>query len=321
MLFLVVKMILAGLPPMIVPAPQTSVPPTFNTDAAWDQVRQSVAMVRVGNRNAGVAVVIDARGYLLTGDLSQDAVILEFQDGKFSPASVLTRDDVTRLVLLVVPSEMVLGRPAITISTLLTSGPVMAATPTGPIRGTQVVGRRVGIVGPENRFLPLTEYQFEASTTANGYVPIFNASGNLVGLLSSAYDTAGAARTPGSGSFGPVGLNVGYSISPKTLERVIDGFLSDAHKVNHPTIGAFFKSSPDGEGALITSVSANSPAFRGGLQAGMVVIAVDGQVVGNSVDLASILFEKEVGDVIELTVRDIGQRKMIKITVGADGSI
>ncbi|MBX3096855.1 MAG: serine protease [Fimbriimonadaceae bacterium] len=320
MLYLVAKLMLAGLPPVLLPSPQSSVPPTFSADATWEQVRDSVALVRVGSRNAGVAVLIDSRGYMLTGDLSQDAVILEFQDGKLSPANVLTRDDVTRLVLLVVPSEMVLGRPAITLSTLLSSGPVLAATPNGPIRGTQVVGRRVGIVGPENRFLPLTEYQFEASPNANGYVPIFNASGNLVGLLGSAYENVGAAQASGAGNFGPVGLNVGYSVSPKTLERVIDGFLSDTHQVNHPTIGAFFKASPDGEGALITSVAPNSPAFRGGLQAGMIVIAVDGQVVGNSIDLASILFERAVGDVIEVTVRDVGTKKTLRITVGADGS-
>jgi S1-C subfamily serine protease len=49
-------------------------------------------------------------------------------------------------------------------------------------------------------------------------------------------------------------------------------------------LGAYLKV-PEGQGVLITNVQAGSAAERGGLQAGDVIIAVDGQRVRNTAEL------------------------------------
>jgi S1-C subfamily serine protease len=49
-------------------------------------------------------------------------------------------------------------------------------------------------------------------------------------------------------------------------------------------LGAYLKV-PEGQGVLITNVQAGSAAERGGLQAGDVIIAVDGQRVRNAAEL------------------------------------
>lgn len=319
MSFLGAKFIFVLMPPVF-GLPQANVPQSQELLAQYEQVKKSIALVESGGRRHGVAIVVDARGYLLAGETTDANVAVQFTDGTRTSASVLARDNITRLVLLVVPKEMVVGRAPISISSLLSTGNVMAVTPDGPIRGLQMPGRRVGIAG-ESRYVPLTEYRFEVTPAAHGYLPIFNPNGELVGLFGAAYE---AQSTPGntrSAVYGPIGQSVGYSISPRTLKRVLDGFLSESHEVQHPTIGAYFRNSLENDGALIIQVLPGSPASRGGLQTGMVVTAVNGQAVNNAVDFAAALFETEIGEEIEVTVRDVGQRRVLRITVGADGSV
>jgi len=319
MSYLGAKFIFVLVPP-IFGSPQANLPQSQELLAQYEQVKKSIALVESGGRRHGVAIVVDARGYLLAGETADANVAIQFADGIRTSASVLARDDVTRLVLLVVPEETVVGRAPISISSLLSTGTVMAVTPDGPIRGLQMPGRRVGIAG-ESRYVPLTEYRFETTPAAHGYLPIFNPGGELIGLFGAAYEAQGAPGSARSAVFGPVGQSVGYSISPRTLKRVLDGFLSESHEVQHPTIGAFFRNSLENDGALIIRVEPGSPAALGGLQSGMVVTAVNGQAVTNAVDFAAALFEAEIGEQIEVTVRDVGQRRVLRVTVGAGDSL
>jgi C-terminal processing protease CtpA/Prc len=60
----------------------------------------------------------------------------------------------------------------------------------------------------------------------------------------------------------------------------------------------------EGKGILVTSVSENSPASKGGLKAGDVIIEADGKAVTNSMELMKALNAKEKGSVILTVIRD-----------------
>ncbi|HYX30471.1 MAG TPA: PDZ domain-containing protein [Pyrinomonadaceae bacterium] len=61
-------------------------------------------------------------------------------------------------------------------------------------------------------------------------------------------------------------------------------------------------------GALITSVSENSPASKAGLKAGDVITAIDGEKVTSPSDISRGLSKKETGDVTLTVVRDHNTR-------------
>lgn len=61
-------------------------------------------------------------------------------------------------------------------------------------------------------------------------------------------------------------------------------------------------------GALITSVTENSPAAKAGLKAGDVITAIDGEKVSSPGDITHALSKKETGDVSLTIVRDKNMR-------------
>ena len=69
----------------------------------------------------------------------------------------------------------------------------------------------------------------------------------------------------------------------------------------------------DGKGLLVNRVSKDSPAERGGLRAGDVIIEIDGKVVKRSYDLMRHLGEKKEGDV-NLTILRDKNRQTITVT-------
>jgi len=58
----------------------------------------------------------------------------------------------------------------------------------------------------------------------------------------------------------------------------------------------------DGEGALITDVDEDMPAFKAGLKAGDVIVEVDGKKIEDTEDVMDAISEKEKGDKAEIKV-------------------
>jgi serine protease Do len=77
-------------------------------------------------------------------------------------------------------------------------------------------------------------------------------------------------------------------------------------------LGDYF-GAEDGEGILITSVEADSPAARAGLKAGDVIIEANGKAVKGSGDLVRTLNEEKEGDITLTILRD-KSRKTITVT-------
>jgi serine protease Do len=74
----------------------------------------------------------------------------------------------------------------------------------------------------------------------------------------------------------------------------------------------------DGEGALITEVLAGTTAEKAGVRAGDVIIAVDGDQVSDVCDVAESIGEKDVDDVVKLTIIRDKKQMELSVTVGED---
>ena len=72
----------------------------------------------------------------------------------------------------------------------------------------------------------------------------------------------------------------------------------------------------DGEGVLVTEVVEDSPAAKAGLQAGDVIVKLDGEMVASGGDLHDALTGSEADQVVKVEVRRKGDKKNFEVTLG-----
>jgi len=162
-----------------------------------------------------------------------------------------------------------------------------------------------GIISSRNRDIGLTRYDDFIQTDAsinrgNSGGPLFNLDGKVIGINT-------AIIAPGSsGSIG-----IGFAIPSNSASKVIDqliefgetkrGWLgvriqevtkeiADVEKLKKP------------EGALVASVSENSPADRAGIKAGDIILEFNGKEVDTMRALPKLVAQTEVGKRVELKI-------------------
>jgi S1-C subfamily serine protease len=99
------------------------------------------------------------------------------------------------------------------------------------------------------------------------------------------------------------------------MRRVVEGFKSPSHEVQHPSIGIYCKDYLGG-GALVTSVREDSTAAKGGMRVGDVILSIDGQRVGNQIGFASVMLQKEVGQTLVVWVLRNSLQVRLTVAVG-----
>ena len=72
----------------------------------------------------------------------------------------------------------------------------------------------------------------------------------------------------------------------------------------------------DARGVLVVMVESDSPADRGGLLVGDVIVAVGHQAIGEPQDVAELLSGEQAGQSLALSVVRGGERRSIDVTLG-----
>ena len=151
------------------------------------------------------------------------------------------------------------------------------------------------------------------STRATPAVPLVNAHGQLVGINTFLISSTGAFA------------GAGFAIPTQTIHPVVDALIKNG-VVHHGYLGvslndvtpenAKFFNLTGNTGALIAQVTPDSPASRGGVKAGDVVTAVNGQPVETGSDLQVVVSEKTPGSKLQLDIVRNGQPEKVELTVG-----
>lgn len=294
--------------------PVTAVPPV------WATIQPSVIELIDARGTNGVAALIHDSGLFLAHNSAVGGTVVRGRLSDRSEVSLLVVgiDEQTQLTLLKAMVWSSGVRRPIKVAPEPTKDGVelLAVTVGGPKIGEFIGGNKAGVMKPSLRYVPLSEVRMKSSNEHLGGSFVFNLNGELVGVLGAALadetskaNDAGTRVAAGGGGlggsnlrqFGESSVTVAYALGREVLQRVVKGFISPSHEVEHPTIGIFFKASTDGRGVLVDSVMASSPAGQAGIQPGDLILEVDGTAVNNPVDLAVMLFRKNVGD--KITVR------------------
>jgi len=155
-----------------------------------------------------------------------------------------------------------------------------------------------GIISSRNRDIGLTRYDDFIQTDAsinqgNSGGPLFDLNGKVIGINT-------AIIAPGaSGSIG-IGFAIPSNPASKVIKQLIQfgetkrGWLGVRIQQVTKEIAELEKLEKD-EGALIASVSENSPADKSGIKAGDIILEFDGKKVNTMRDLPKLVAQTEVG--------------------------
>jgi len=230
-------------------------------------------------RSLGSGVVISSQGYIVTNNhVIQNAsdILVMFHDGDPQTASLVGSDPETDLALLKVSQQ---GIPAITFAaaeTLFVGDVVLAiGNPFG-------VGQTVtqGIVSATGRDrLGLSTFEDFIQTDAainpgNSGGSLINPKGELVGINTAIFSRSGGSQ--GIGFAIPAPLV--QSVLTQIIEHgeVVRGWLGVAAQDLSLKMQKTLRLQ---SGVLLTGIYRNGPAYRAGLEAGDIIIQLNGEPV------------------------------------------
>ena len=176
-----------------------------------------------------------------------------------------------------------------------------------------------GIVSGKSRSLPDGTYvpfiQTDVAVNpGNSGGPLFNMRGQVVGINSQIFSRTGGYMGLSFAIPIDVAMNVkDQIIATGTVTRGRIGVqIQDLDQSLAQSFGL-----PKSEGALISKVEPNGPADKAGLRTGDVIVAVDGQPIGQMTELPSVIAAKKPGSTVALGVWRGGKQQQIDVKVGS----
>lgn len=268
---------------------------------------------------AGSGFFIAANGFIVTNNhVVADAVeiTVKLADGRELEARLVGRDEDTDLAVIKVDgTDFPFVNFEETALPRVGDWVIAVGNPFG-LGGTATAG----IVSASSRGgvdnnTPYTDYlQIDAAINrGNSGGPTFDIYGRVIGVNSAIY-------SPTGGSVG-----IGFAI-PASIAKPITDRLMRGETIERGYLGVEIgdldpyreaMGLPEGtRGALVNSVTPGGPADRGGLQAGDVVTALNGEPIVSSSDLTRRVGRASAGDNLRLELLRNGRRQSVVVRSG-----
>ncbi len=271
---------------------------------------------RVASLGSGVVATPD--GYILTNNhvvQAADEIAVALADGRQFDAKLVGADPESDLAVLKVEAT---GLPVITFGRddALKVGDVVLAIGNPFDVGQTVTMGIVSALGRSNLGINTFENFIQtdaAINQGNSGGALVDSNGHLVGI-----NTAIFSRTGGS-------IGIGFAI-PTTLVRQVMNDLIRAGKVTRGYFGVEPEDiTPDvaqmlklerSDGVVLKGVQRSSPAGRAGLEPGDVIVAINGEKVGNSRGMLNQIAQLPPGSNASVRVLRAGREVDVPVTVG-----
>ena len=156
---------------------------------------------------------------------------------------------------------------------------------------------------------------FQTSTTinpGNSGGPLIDIRGRVIGINNFIISRSGGSE------------GIGFAIPSNVARRVYEDIIQRG-RVIHPWLGVVMRpltmslarqlGLPDSRGALVAATLANSPAERGGLMGGDVILSFNGRPVHDGKDLRNRVAEAPVGATASFSVLRAGKPLELKVTM------
>lgn len=276
-----------------------------------------------GNRSfkqqaAGSGFIISADGYILTNNHVVDgaeSITVRLEDQREFKAKVVGTDPQTDVAMLKVEGNNLPVLPLGDSDALEVGEWVIAIG--SPFQLNQTV--TVGVVSAKGRNrMGITDYENFIQTDAainpgNSGGPLLNIRGEAVGMNTAIFSRSGGYM--GIGFAIPINMAKNIEQQLRTTGKVTRGWLGVMiQDVNEELAKQF--GTQNKRGALISEVSADSPAQKAGLLQGDIITAINGRAVDNVTDLRNRIAETPPNTAVTLRVFRNGQERDLKVNIG-----
>ncbi len=264
----------------------------------------------------GSGFIISSDGYVVTNNHvveGADEIIVKTSSGEELKAKIIGTDPKLDLALLKI-SDGNLPKVRLGDSDKLRVGDWVVAIG-NPFGLEQTV--TAGIVSAKGRVIGAGPYDSFIQTDAainpgNSGGPLFNARGEVVGINTAIYSRSGGNN------------GIGFAIPINLAKPVIEELKATGHvrraklgvhieAVSRETMKALGLKST--KGALVRQVEAGSAAEKAGIQAGDVIIGVDGERINRVHDLPIRIARHKPGDTVRVEIIRNGKSRVIPVTV------
>lgn len=281
----------------------------------YDRYFQSNPGLRKQN-SLGSGFFLNKEGYILTNNhvvSGADQIEVKLSDGRNLEAHLVGADPKTDIAVIKVDAHESLPTVSLGNSDSLEIGDWVVAIG-NPFGLTQTV--TAGIVSAKGRVIGAGPYDDFIQTDAsinpgNSGGPLFNLRGEVVGV-----NTAVVATGQGLGFAIPI--NMAKQVIPQLIKgrQVERGYLGIGLQEITPELAqALGLSKP--EGALVGQVFEGSPAHRAGIQAGDLILSLNGQPIQKTNDLPILVAQTPIGSEVGIDVIRGGERKNFKVRIAS----
>ena len=266
----------------------------------------------------GSGFVVDSEGHIVTNNhviAEASEITVTFANGESLPASVIGRDPKTDIALLKVdpPAPLDAATWGDSDSARVGNWVLAIGNPFG--LGNTVTA---GIISARARDINAGPFDDFIQTDApinrgNSGGPLFDMRGEVIGINTAIY-------SPTGGSVG-----IGFSV-PANLARNVVRQLRQFGETRRGWLGVRIQTVTedlaeslgldDASGALVASVSSDSPAAAAGVEVGDVILEFDGKAVETMRRLPRIVAETEIGKEVEVVLWRDGGRVSLGVMVG-----
>lgn len=275
-------------------------------------------------QGAGSGLIINPDGHILTNNHvveEADEIKVTLEDGKEYKAVLVGADPKTDIALIKIVreegDEQPLPHLTLGDSDKLEVGEWVVAigNPFG-LDHTMTVG----IVSAKGRFIGAGPYDDFIQTDAsinpgNSGGPLMNMKGEVVGI-NTAIISGNSGGNVGIGFAIPINSAKEILTDLKENGKVVRGWLGVAIQKITPELAESF-SLAHTDGALVGDVIPSSPAYRGGILRGDVIMKFDQKDVKNIEELPRLVAATPPGKTVEVEVIRNGKRERVNITIVA----
>ncbi len=266
----------------------------------------------------GSGFFIDATGHIVTNNHvveGSDAIRVRLSDGEELDAELIGTDSLTDLAVLKVEPPKGQAFVAFADNVNLRVGETVVAVGNPFGLGGTVTSGIISAIGGENRQGQFLDYiQIDAPINrGNSGGPTFDLKGRVVGVNVAIY-------SPNGGSVG-IGFAIPAKIAKTTVEQLIDkgtvtrGWLGVSLRDVDPTLAAALGRDST-KGAFVNEALEGTPAEKAGLEAGDLIVEVNGRKIANTVDLSRTVSAFPPGEKIRVRYIRDAQEKTVRVTLG-----
>ena len=272
---------------------------------------------------SGVAtgIILTPEGHVLTNyhvvEIGQ-GIRVTLNDGSNHEADVVGEDPVTDLaVIKIVGVEGLEPARLGDSSTLLVGEDVIAIGHAMGIPGAPTVSK--GVVSALERSVDTTRnttivdlIQTDASINpGNSGGPLVNSRAEVIGVNT-------VVVSVGQGIGFAININDAKEVARQIIEQgfVRRGYLGVLPAAMTPQLAAYMGMDTDIKGILLRQVLPGSAADDAGLEAGDVILSMDGQTLRNTGELSKFLISHQPGDAVNVTLLRDGGELIASITLG-----